>query len=247
MNRGILVGCCGFALARAKYFRTFKVVEIQQSFYEMPKTDTARRWRGEAPKDFTFTVKAWQLITHEPTSPTYRRLRTRLDSSSLGNCGSFKPTEEVFWAWERTLEFASALEARVVVFQCPSSFRPTPTNLENMRNFFTTIPREGLLFAWEPRGQWPDELVGSLCRGLDLIHCVDPFKELPAHGNINYFRLHGVTGYAYSFTDEDLERLLAWCQGKESYVLFNNISMGEDALRFMAIAHGDIPKQAKLL
>ncbi|MHC1610664.1 MAG: DUF72 domain-containing protein [Candidatus Methanospirareceae archaeon] len=41
----------------------------------------AERWRLRAPKEFEFTVKAWQLITHEPTSPTYRK--ARLGSSLL--------------------------------------------------------------------------------------------------------------------------------------------------------------------
>lgn len=247
MEKRILVGCCGFVGARHKYFKTFRLVEVQQSFYDMPRTDTATRWRREAPENFVFTLKAWQLITHEPKSPTYRRLRTPLDSSSLGNYGSFRPTREVFMAWERTLEFASALKAEVIVFQCPSSFRPAPENIENMRKFFETIPREGMRLAWEPRGEWPKELVESLCGELDLIHCVDPFKDMPVYGGINYFRLHGKTGYNYCFTDEDLEELLRLCGEKKSYVLFNNLSMGQDALRFSALAGGGIPKQAKLL
>jgi len=52
------------------------VVEVQQTFYQIPRIATGKRWREEAPPDFEFTMKAWQLITHEPSSPTYRRLRT---------------------------------------------------------------------------------------------------------------------------------------------------------------------------
>jgi len=69
------IGCCGFGIARPKYFETFSVAEIQQSFYQPPKPDTVKRWRDEAPIDFEFTLKAWQLITHEASSPTYRRLK----------------------------------------------------------------------------------------------------------------------------------------------------------------------------
>lgn len=227
-----LVGCCGFALPRKAYFKRFPVVEIQQSFYDPPRIQTALEWREQAPDGFSFTLKAWQLITHDPSSPTYRRLRTPIDPRARRLYGSFRPTSEVFAAWERTLLLAKALEASLVVFQCPAAFRPETHNLDNMRSFFGSIPREGIPMAWEPRGNWPMDLVESLCHELDLIHCVDPFRGLPVAGGIRYFRLHGVTGYGYVFTDHDLSRLRSWCQGVMTYVLFNNRSMTQDAMRF---------------
>jgi uncharacterized protein YecE (DUF72 family) len=54
------------------------VVEVQQTFYEPPADTTIRRWRARAPAAFEFTLKAWQLITHEPSSPTFRRLKRPL-------------------------------------------------------------------------------------------------------------------------------------------------------------------------
>ena len=70
----VKVGCCGFGMARARYAALFPVVEVQQTFYQPPRVATAARWRAAAPPPFVFSVKAWQLITHEPASPTYRRL-----------------------------------------------------------------------------------------------------------------------------------------------------------------------------
>jgi uncharacterized protein YecE (DUF72 family) len=67
---GLKVGCCGFPRGRKEYFRQFRLVEVQQTFYKMPDLETAIKWRQEAPTDFEFTLKAWQLITHPPTSPT---------------------------------------------------------------------------------------------------------------------------------------------------------------------------------
>jgi len=231
----ILVGCCGFSLPQSRYFRTFRLLEIQQSFYEPPSLQTAQRWRSLAPEGFTFTLKAWQLITHEPTSPTYRRLRTPIEPGERSHYGSFKPTDQVLAAWERTRQVAGALDASLVLFQCPASFKPIPKNLENMRSFFGRIQRDNLAMAWEPRGAWPQELVRSLCQELDLIHCVDPFRGLALWGGMNYFRLHGVTGYGYIFTLEDLRRLLSWCSKKPSWVLFNNITMAQDAARFQML------------
>lgn len=229
------MGCCGFALPQARYFRTFRLLEIQQSFYEPPSLQAAQRWKSLAPEGFTFTLKAWQLITHEPTSPTYKRLRSSIGPDEISSYGSFRPTSQVLAAWERTKQIAQALDAPLVIFQCPASFRPVPQNLENMRAFFSGIPRENLAMAWEPRGTWPLELIRSLCQELDLIHCVDPFLGPPVWGRINYFRLHGVTGYRYSFTQEDLRELLLWCSGKPSLVLFNNLTMAQDAIRFQML------------
>jgi uncharacterized protein YecE (DUF72 family) len=67
----IRVGCCGFALAQPRYFRTFRLLEVRQTFYQPPRLATLQRWRQQAPPGFEFTLKAWQLITHEPTSPTF--------------------------------------------------------------------------------------------------------------------------------------------------------------------------------
>jgi uncharacterized protein YecE (DUF72 family) len=58
-------GCCGFPKARKVYYDSFKVVEVQQTFYQPPALKTIEKWRAQAPGDFEFTLKAWQLITHE--------------------------------------------------------------------------------------------------------------------------------------------------------------------------------------
>ena len=98
------------------------MVEVQQTFYHPPMIKTLEGWRAEAPPDFEFTLKAWQLITHEAESPTYRRLKLPWPPTKLANCGSFKPSEEVLWAWEQTREAALALKAPIVVF------RPRPAS-----------------------------------------------------------------------------------------------------------------------
>ncbi|MCS7221828.1 MAG: DUF72 domain-containing protein [Anaerolineae bacterium] len=230
------IGCCGFPQSRPTYFARFSVVEIQQTFYRPPQTATAQRWRTQAPPGFEFTLKAWQLITHEPSSPTYRKARLRLDAP-MQSYGSFRPTPQVLAAWERTREIAQALQARVILLQCPASFSPTEEHVHNLRGFLSTVQRDGLRLAWEPRGAWPPDLVCELCQTYGLIHAVDPFYGLPVTAGTAYFRLHGRTGYGYQYTDDDLSQLLAWCQAfEEVYCLFNNITMWDDAIRFQELA-----------
>ena len=227
------IGCCGFPVARERYYQKFKVVEVQQTFYQPPRIATVKKWRQQAPVDFEFTVKAWQLITHNPASPTYRRLKLKIEEVKRTSYGFFQPTREVLQAWEQVDLIASALRAKIVLFQSPASFRPEKTNVDNLRRFFKTITRRNYLFVWEPRGGWPEPLIKKLCTELRLIHGVDPFKNEPLSGGIRYFRLHGITGYRYKYTDSDLKNLRNFCPpAVTSYVMFNNTGMWPDADRF---------------
>lgn len=136
MGKIIKVGCCGFPEDREKYYRQFPVIEINISFYQLPSETTANKWRLEAPADFEFAMKAWQLITHPTNSFTYRRLKEKIPQNKKKNYGFFRPTEEVFEAWERTKKIARILKASIILFQCPASFQPTEENKRNFKNFF---------------------------------------------------------------------------------------------------------------
>ena len=83
-----LVGCCGWTEAQARYVVDFPVIEIQTTFYYPPAISVARRWRATAPAQFIFCMKAWQLITHTPASPTYRRLRSPIAESEADMVGA---------------------------------------------------------------------------------------------------------------------------------------------------------------
>jgi len=132
---------------------------------------------------------------------------------------------------------SQALRAKVILFQCPPSFRESRENIENMSRFFRGVERGSFLFAWEPRGEWSDSQVRALCQQLDLIHCVDPLERAPLHGRMKYFRLHGGRGYRHVYSDEELAQLRRIAEG-EVYVLFNNLSMYDDALRFIKLVEG---------
>src|SRR4051812_20732038 len=236
----IRVGCCGFRSSRESYYEVLDTVEVQHTFYQPPLVPTLVRWREEAPRDFEFTVKAWQLITHTSSSPTRRRLKRQLTDEEKEGAGSFRPSEIVGEAWELTRECASALGARAVLFQCPASFRPAAENVENMRAFFRASERGRLKFCWEPRGGWPRALVKELCEELDLWHVVDPFKERTVTPRRCYFRLHGRRGWRYKYEDAELEELYTMLpKHVRSYVFFNNVEMLDDARRFKEIAESE--------
>lgn len=232
----LYLGTCGWSLRQEEYFRRFGAIEVQQTFYEPPRPETLRRWRKAAPPGFAFAIKAWQLITHPATSPTYRRLRTPLDPARREQCGAFRRTDVVEMAFQRTMEAAEALDARVVLFQTPASFGPEPRLVEQLREFFRAHPPGARRFVWEPRGAWPGELVRAICEELHLIHGVDPFVSRPTTTGTAYFRLHGIGGYRHRFSDEELDRLADLvrhhlARGEEVWCLFNNVTMADDASR----------------
>jgi uncharacterized protein YecE (DUF72 family) len=236
MKSKINIGTCGFRGNKIEYSQILSAVEIQQTFYQPPQIKTLERWRAEMPENFEFALKAWQLITHEAKSPTFRRLKRDLTEKEKQQAGYFKPTAIVREAWETTLACANALRAKTILFQCPASFKPYKENIKNLEKFFRHIERGEMNFCWEPRGNWDAKVVRDLCERLDLWHVVDPLKNRTVTPDRCYFRLHGITGWRYKYEEGELEELATLLpRDKESYVFFNNIYMTEDAVRFREI------------
>ena len=215
------IGCAGWGYLPKKfvkpgesrlvaYARLFSVAEVNSTFYALPKTSTARAWRksvDEVNKTFEFTVKVPKLITHVSRFTDFN-------------------------TWERIREIAKELRARVLLFQTPRSFQDSEENVKKFVNFFSTIGKD-FMYAGEMRG-WKRETIQKIFPELGIIHVVDPLKEKPIEQQRNYYRLHGLGRimYRYRFTDEDLNRLKGIVE-KNDYVIFNNIFMYDDAMRFM--------------
>jgi len=241
--RPVKLGMCGFTIARSTYFRRFPVVEIQQTFYDPPSTAVLERWRADAPRDFEYTMKAWQVITHRGTSRTYRRLVSSFSESQRAEAGGFRVNDTVMAAWDRTVECAAILRATAILLQCPASFRATPDNVSAMRGFFATIDRPlGVRFMWEPRGAWPDALVRDLCGELSLVHAVDPFVRPSQTPQLLYWRLHGNKSHYARYSDDELRQVRRWLDDSDAvdaYVLFNNIPRVKDIERFRELGLDD--------
>src|SRR6478672_10586568 len=107
------IGVCGVCLPQAELFRSFNVLEVQQTFYWPPQLKTVERWRRTAPSHFEFTLKAFQAITHPYNHRTYRKVRFSADE--LAQCGGFCDTAIVRDAWNLTRSLSNALEATFVV------------------------------------------------------------------------------------------------------------------------------------
>ncbi|GAB3787361.1 DUF72 domain-containing protein [Spirosoma horti] len=231
MHSHTKVGTCGFTGAKNEYAQHFSCVEVQQTFYQPPRVATLERWRSQVPTHFEFTLKAWQLITHQAKSPTYKRLTIHLSEQQRSEAGFFKPTTIVNQAWQLTLESAKALRATTVLFQCPASFTQTAEHIRHLVDFFSQIERAGLRLCWEPRGPWDQAVVKDLCHDLDLWHVVDPFAQATMTPEKCYFRLHGRQGWRYQYEPQELAEFVELLPPDQpAYVFFNNVHMRQDAL-----------------
>ncbi len=234
----IVVGCCGWSYLRPKdfnlkdyghtlaaYARLFNMVEVNSTFYRIPRVSTAQNWRdlvGKEYKGFEFTVKCSQVVTHKA-----------------------RFSDIAFSAFDQTKEVCKTLKAKLILFQSPAGFRPSSENINRMEKFFKKAKRDDLIFIWEPRGDWYNEpkRILELCKEFNIIHCVDPFRNEPyffGREKIGYFRLHGFGSpsmYNYQFSQKELNVLLKKYNElgdklNSIYVLFNNATCYEDGIRF---------------
>jgi len=241
----VKIGCCGFTVSRSKYYREYSVVELQNTFYQPPSDKWFRNIRREAPESFEFTIKAWQVLTHPHTSPTWRRMRKK-PSGVLENYGYLKPSRENFEAFEKMIEIAKIIESKIIVLQTPSSMPFNEESVKWVREFFrniTSIKPSEIHVGWEPRGSWVREqsLLSSILSEYNIIHVVDPFRAKPLNnpGGLVYMRLHGIGGgevnYRYRYTTRDFEELvkiLGETGFNTAYILFNNVYMFQNGLEF---------------
>ena len=122
------------------YAERFSSVEINNTFYRMPKASILEGWAEQVPSDFLFVLKASQQITH------HKRLKA-----------------EAGEALAYLLETAASLGERLgpVLFQMPPNLKK---DLERLRGFLALLP-EGQPFAFEFRHDtWHDDDVFDALR-----------------------------------------------------------------------------------
>jgi uncharacterized protein YecE (DUF72 family) len=182
----------------------FPVVEVNNSFYQLPREPTFDRWREESPDGFRFAVKASRYITH------IRRLRECRDPVDL--------------FWSRATRLRQKLGP--VLFQLPPNFRADPKLLAE----FLAILPPGIRAAFEFRDDsWrTDDVLGSLDRaGAAWVLADRPGWRVPliVTGGWTYLRFHQgrIThpGYTRSKLRTWADRI-AGLPVRDGYAFFNN-------------------------
>ncbi len=205
------------------YSGRLNTVEINNTFYRMPKESVLTSWAAQVPENFVFALKSPQIITH------LKRLRDVSDE-----------TRYLF----RTL---SVLERKLgpVLFQFPKSFRADRSALED---FLGLIP-EDRACAFEFRSpSWLDDQILDLLRERGSSLCMadaddNPAKKITKTTSWGYLRLR-----RSDYTDADLsqwlERVLSQ-EWEKAFVFFKHEDEAkgpEAAVRFRELADSMVKK-----
>jgi uncharacterized protein YecE (DUF72 family) len=237
-------------LSLEEYSDRFEVIEVQSTFYRLPSINTANKWRQRAKRGFKFTVKAFQGVTHPISSPTWRKAGNQKPKERAESYGLLKPNEQNFKCWDNTVKICKALDAKVCVVQLPPSFKCNRENVGNMVDFFKGVDKP-LSIAIEVRHKsWYDDpnVLKQSLESINAIHIIDPLIRKPVlKSEEGYYRLHGLgkrLDYRYQYSDNELLRLLKEIRGigcSESFAMFNNMAMCEDAIRFRRLVKDGSP------
>ena len=182
----------------------FPTVEVNNTFYNLPREETFTAWRETSADGFLIGVKASRYITH------IRRLRDPADPL------------ELLWSRCRLLEG----KLGPVLFQLPPNF---PADLDRLEALIGVLPR-GMRAAVEFRHPtWKGDAVHRL---LDGAGCALVLADRPGArveptvtGGWSYIRFHQGSASGPDYSRDKLRRWadrIAGLPASEVYVYFNN-------------------------
>ncbi len=190
------------------YAQHFSSLEMNSTFYHLPKEKTLRAWYKKTPEGFKFSLKVSKIVTH------IKRLKgVRVDI-------------------EEFVRLASLLKEKlgVLLFQLPGSFKK---NLDVLDGFLNELPAGKVRYALEFRDHsWFSEDVYELLRKYKVALCNISSPKISSLFEVTapflYIRFHGLDKwYDYNYNRGDL---LPWAKfvvkelhkDKDVYVYFNN-------------------------
>lgn len=158
------------------YAQTFNAVEINNTFYRLPKQSAVANWYKQSPDDFQFTVKASRYITH------LKRLKD--------------PADHI----ERFYESVSSLKEKMtsVLFQLPPNFKKNISRLEQFLEALPDSPKS--IFEFRNTSWYCDETY-DLLKAHNCAFCIHDYGDVAspvkATADFAYLRFHGSKGKYY--------------------------------------------------
>jgi uncharacterized protein YecE (DUF72 family) len=182
------------------YSARYPTVEINNTFYRLPKEHVLQDWASQVNETFAFSIKASQRITHDA------RLR-----------------EGAATALEFLLRNTSTLGTKLgpILFQLPPDMEK---NADRLRAFLALLPSDRR-FAIEFRHEsWFDDEIFDTLRARDVALCIAESEEFTgvnaSTASWGYLRLH-----RQDYTDAMLaewQGRLAAHRWKDAYVFFKH-------------------------
>jgi len=198
------------------YTNYFDTVEINSTFYRIPKEKTVENWKSRVPENFTFIVKASRIITH------LRRLKGIEETLTnfLNICSGFKE------------------KLGPVLFQTPPSLKISKENLLNVLDIIKNHPTyNNLKIVFEFRNRtWFCNEIFDILQETNSSLCFSDMPDFeidePVTSDFVYIRKHGAHDkYSSSYSDDELnteaEKIKKWKKkDKDVYIFFNNDAYG---------------------
>ena len=189
------------------YADNFGTVEINSSFYHIPRLSTCEGWERRSPEGFLFAIKANRYITH------VRKLRY---------------ANEIINLFFTTIGYLDGKLGPVLLQLPPAMEKDIPL----LKDFIARLP-EGLRYVFEFRNSsWYGY---ELFRTLDDLGCAFCMHDLPGKatpreitGDFTYVRFHGSeAAYSSCYPDNELAEWADRLQtisaaGKDVFAYFNN-------------------------
>ena len=192
------------------YFSShFSTVELNNSFYHLPRKENFENWYRKTPRGFVFSVKASRTITH------YKRLVDTEESLNL--------------FLERVLYLKEKLGP--ILYQLPPSLEK---DIDLLKHFLFSLPthlRQTIEFR---HSSWLDEEVFALLQRFNIAYCIISMGNFPvclrASADFVYIRMHGAVR-TISYSERELKEWAGYIkkflkEGKDVYVYFNNDYQG---------------------
>jgi len=189
------------------YAEHFDTVEINNSFYRLPKADTFEKWRDQAPPGFCYAVKANRFLTQAKKLKDCAEPLTRMMAPFRALGGRLGP----------------------ILYQLPPRFR---INLERLDEFLMLVSKDVTnVFEFRDKSWYCEETFALLDRH-GASFCVHDMpgsaSERRAVGPIAYVRFHGCGGkYWGRYSDKALLGWTDWIveqarSGRPVWCYFNN-------------------------
>jgi uncharacterized protein YecE (DUF72 family) len=192
----------------AHYATVFDTVEVNATFYRLPRIETVRGWAEGAPEGFLFSVKGSRYITH------MKRLR---------DVGAGLERY-----WERIEPLREAGKLGPVLWQLPERFQRDD---ETLAAALAALPPARHCFEFRHPSWFTADVYALLEQhGASLAIGDDRRRPLPAAsptGPIVYLRLHyGSRGRDGNYSSREIEtwrrRVAAWRSRRPVFVYLNN-------------------------
>jgi uncharacterized protein YecE (DUF72 family) len=191
-----------------RYAEVFDTVELNNTFYRLPRESAVADWVERSPEDFLFAVKASRYLTH------VKRLANLSDG--------------VARFYERIAPLAGSPKMGPVLWQLPANFRRDD---ERLASALEQLP-DGRHCIEFRHASWFAADVYALLRehGVALVvgdHPERPFQAHELTTDWTFIRLHyGARGRSGNYSRAELERwkrrIAAWRSRVEVFAYFNN-------------------------